>query len=99
VVVTPAAFNLTLKTHSVPPRVLDAPLAALWWAKKGNWEKAHDLVADEPSREAAWVHAYLHRVEGDLGNAQYWYGKARQRAATDEFDDEWTAITAALLKR
>lgn len=97
--VTPAAFNLTLTTHSVPPRVLDPPLAALWWAKKGDWEKAHRLVQDEPSREAAWVHAYLHRVEGDLGNAQYWYGKARQRPATSELDTEWAAIAAALLKR
>ncbi len=61
--VTPAAFNLTVKTHSVPPRVLDAPLAALWWAKKGEWEKAHRLVQDEATSEAAWVHAYLHRVE------------------------------------
>ncbi len=97
--VTPAAFNLTVKTHSVPPRVLDAPLAALWWAKKGEWEKAHRLVQDEATSEAAWVHAYLHRVEGDLGNAQYWYGKARRRTANGALDKEWADITATLLKR
>ena len=95
--VTPAAFNLTLK-HSVPPRAVSAPLAALWWAKKGNWDKAHRLVQDEPSGEAAWVHAYLHRVEGDLDNAGYWYRRARQRPASGELDGEWRDLVAALLK-
>lgn len=95
---TPAAFNLTLK-HSVPPRVLDAPLAALWWAKKGNWEKAHRLVMGEPGRAAAWVHAYLHRVEGDPDNAKYWYGQARERPATGDLDVEWRALVKALLAR
>lgn len=97
--VTPAAFNLTVQTHSLPPRALDAPLAAMWWAKKGEWEKAHRLVQDEASFDAAWVHAYLHRIEGDLGNAQYWYGKARKRAAAGPLDEEWADITATLLKR
>ena len=57
---------------------MSAPLAALWWAKKGDWDKAHRLVMDEQSAEAAWVHAYLHRVEGDLGNAGYWYRQAHK---------------------
>jgi len=59
---TPAAFKRTL-THAVPPKALAPALAALWWAKKGDWEKAHRVVMDEHGREAAWVHAYLHRVE------------------------------------
>ena len=54
----------------------DAPLAALWWAAKGEWDKAHEIVQDEDDADAAWVHAYLHRVEGDLGNAGYWYRRA-----------------------
>jgi hypothetical protein len=58
--------SLTAKT---PPRDLAPPLAALWWAHKGDWDKAHKIVMDESGRDAAWVHAYLHRVEGDAGNA------------------------------
>jgi hypothetical protein len=96
-VVTPAAFNLTL-SHAVPPRAVRAPLAALWWAKKGDWDKAHRLVQDEVSREAAWVHAYLHRAEGDLPNANYWYGKARQRPASGDLDTEWIGISKTLLR-
>jgi hypothetical protein len=93
---TPAGFQRTL-SHKVPPRGLSAPLAALWWAKKGGWDKAHSLVMDESSAEAAWVHAYLHRAEGDLGNARYWYGQARRPPARDALDAEWDAIAAELL--
>ena len=94
--VTPHAFNRTL-THKVPPRALSAPLQALWWAKHGDWDKAHRLVQDETSREAAWVHAYLHRVEGNLGNAGYWYRQARQPVSAAPLDAEWTAIVEGLL--
>lgn len=93
---TPRAFQLTL-SHPVPPPALAVPLAALWWSKKGDWDKAHRLVMDETSREAAWVHAHLHRVEGDIGNAHYWYRQARRRPATGALDAEWHAILAALL--
>ncbi len=95
---TPHAFRLTL-SHKVPPRALSAPLAALWWAKKGVWDKAHRLVMDEAGTAAAWVHAYLHRVEGDLGNAGYWYRQARKPAATGDPDAEWAAMVEALLAR
>jgi hypothetical protein len=83
---------------SAPPSMLDAPLAALWWAAKGDWERAHKLVQDEDSTDAAWVHAYLHRVEGDLPNARYWYGTAGKPVATGTLDAEWTAIAAGLLR-
>ncbi|MGY4371372.1 aspartyl-tRNA(Asn)/glutamyl-tRNA(Gln) amidotransferase subunit B [Bradyrhizobium sp. LB1.3] len=63
---------------AAPAPDLSAPLAGLWWAAKGDWDQAHKIVQDEGSREAAWVHAYLHRVEGDLGNAGYWYRQAGQ---------------------
>ena len=59
------------------------PLRALWQAAKGNWDTAHGIVQDDPSSDAAWVHAYLHRVEGDLGNARYWYNRARKPPATE----------------
>jgi len=75
------------------------PLQSLWWARKGDWDKAHKLVMDDSSREAAWVHAYLHRVEGDLPNARYWYRQAALPAADGTLDGEWTAITEALLAR
>jgi hypothetical protein len=97
VVVTPHAFTLTL-AHKVPPRALAAPLAALWWAKKGAWDKAHRLVMDETGAEAAWVHAYLHRVEGDLGNAGYRYRQARKPAASGDLGAEWAAMVEALLR-
>ena len=95
---TPHAYSLTL-SHNMPPRELDAPLAVLWWAKKGDWDKAHRLVQDEAGADAAWVHAYLHRREGDLGNAGYWYRQARKPAASGDLDAEWTAMVAALLAR
>lgn len=95
---TAAAFCLTL-SDAPPPIALDAPMAALWWAKKGNWHKAHRLVMDETSRDAAWVHAHLHRAEGDIDNAHCWYRQARRDPADGDLNAEWDAIVAALLVR
>ena len=92
------AFTESLSV-ATPPRGIAPALLALWWAKKGDSEQAHRLVMGEASSEAAWVHAYLHRVEGDLANADYWYAKGHQRAATGDLDTEWDAIVIALLKR
>lgn len=78
------------------PASLTAPLAALWWSDRGDWDKAHRLVQDDPSAEGAWVHAYLHRVEGDLPNAGYWYRRAGRPVATSSTDDEWPTIVMAL---
>lgn len=80
-----------------PPGGLDAPLAALWWAAKGEWDKAHAIAQDDDGAEAAWVHAYLHRAEDDLGNARYWYVRARRAPAAGPLEAEWEAIVAALL--
>ena len=55
--------------NAKPVDGLAPPLAALWWAAKGDWDAAHKIVMNEDSKDAAWVHAYLHRVEGDLSNA------------------------------
>jgi hypothetical protein len=69
---------------------------ALHRVDAGDWEGAHAAVQDESSAEAAWVHAHLHRVEGDLDNAGYWYRKARQPVATGELTAERRAIEEAL---
>ena len=87
----------TSVVQSSPPAGLAPPLEALWWAAKDDWDKAHGIVMKQDSREAAWVHAYLHRVEGDLDNAGYWYRRARRPAASGALPEEWDAIAAALL--
>ena len=81
-----------------PDGGLTPPLAALWWAAKGKWDEAHKIVQDEETADAAWVHAYLHRVEGDLGNAGYWYRRAQKPVAQDALDVEWERIVSALLE-
>jgi hypothetical protein len=93
---TPSDFKSSLAGDR-PPTDLNAPLEALWWAAKGAWDKAHKIVMDQETVEAAWVHAYLHRVEGDLPNARYWYGQAKREAATGTLEAEWAAICAHLL--
>jgi hypothetical protein len=80
-----------------PPAGLSPPLEALWWAAKDDWDKAHGIVMKQDSRDAAWVHAYLHRVEGDLDNAGYWYRQARRPPQSGPLPAEWDAIAAALL--
>lgn len=91
-----AAFRKSVE-RDAPPSDADGPLAALWHAAKGDWHKAHAIVQDDESKAAAWVHAYLHRVEGDQSNAGYWYRQADKSVATMPLDDEWTAITTSLL--
>ena len=91
-----AAFIASLD-GAAPAPDLNASLAGLWWAGKGDWDQAHRIVQDESSRDAAWVHAYLHRVEGDFGNAGYWYRQAGQPPAKDSLEAEWERIAATLL--
>jgi hypothetical protein len=81
-----------------PPKGLAPALAALWWAAKDDWERAHKLVMDEGGKDCAWVHAYLHRVEGDLENARYWYEQAGKPVANDALPAEWDSIVQALAR-
>ena len=90
-----AALKSSL-SNAAPDGKLAPPLAALWWAAKGEWDAAHKIVQDESDANAAWVHAYLHRVEGDLSNAGYWYRQAGQPAAKDSLESEWERIVSAL---
>ncbi|MFI5356053.1 MAG: hypothetical protein ACHQ4G_01835 [Opitutales bacterium] len=80
-----------------PPAGLSAALAGLWHEARGDWTGAHRAVQDEVSAEAAWVHAYLHRKEGDAGNAAYWYARARRPRSDLPLAEEWTTIARALL--
>jgi hypothetical protein len=93
---TLAEFKRSL-SKTKPPGDLAPALVGLWWAAKDDWDKAHKLVMDEAGKDCAWVHAYLHRVEGDLGNARYWYKQAGQPPASGPLPAEWAAIASALL--
>lgn len=84
-------------TDTQPPAELDMTLQALWHEAKGDWARAHDTLQHDDSLNGAWVHAYLHRVEGDAGNAAYWYRRAKQPISQQSLADEWNAIVAALL--
>jgi hypothetical protein len=95
---TPIAFRRSIAKQR-PPAALPAALAALWWAKKGNWAKAHNIVMSDDGADCAWVHAYLHRVEGDEENARYWYRQARRPPAAGPCAAEWNALVSSLLSR
>jgi hypothetical protein len=92
----PSEFKSSL-AKARPPAGLGPALTALWWAGKDDWNKAHKIVMDEGGKDCAWVHAYLHRVEGDLGNARYWYREAGKPAASGPLKVEWGAIARAML--
>lgn len=90
------AFEASLTAEGPPPGC-GAPLAALWWARREDWDPAHRLAQDEAGADAAWVHAWLHRVEGDAGNAGYWYRRSGRSAGQGSLDAEWRMIAEALL--
>ena len=81
-----------------PPSTISLALAALWWDAKGDWTRAHECAQQVEDSEGAWVHAYLHRKEGDQSNAAYWYSRAGQPVCRESFDTEWLAIVKDLLK-
>lgn len=95
---TPAEFRATTSAGE-PPAGAPAALAALWHEARGNWERAHELAQADGSAEGSWVHAYLHRKEGDIGNARYWYARAARPAFHGSLDAEWSAIAGELLAR
>ncbi len=101
----PAAFTTTL-TAAAPPTAWPAPLAALWWlarepSRPGStgWDRAHALVQADPGRDAAWVHAHLHRIEGDAANARYRYDRAGHEEPRGTLAAEHAAIVTALHDR
>ena len=89
-------FRDSLK-KSTPPPNLKNTLQALWLDAKGDWEAAHNVAQEINTEEGSWIHAYLHRKEGDLSNASYWYHRANQPVSNKPLVDEWEEITKALL--
>jgi hypothetical protein len=89
-------FAATLESAAPPPG-LPAALVALWHDGRGDWRRAHEVAQDVPDPDGAWVHAYLHRKEGDAGNAAYWYRRAGRPVARITLDEEWKQIAGALL--
>ncbi|HEY1679129.1 MAG TPA: hypothetical protein VGG04_15540 [Candidatus Sulfotelmatobacter sp.] len=90
-------FLASLKTDSPPPS-LPLALAALWWDAKGNWSQAHEDAQQDNGQAGAWVHAYLHRKEGDVSNADYWYARAGKRRPQAASELEWQEIVDALFR-
>ncbi|MGD1891090.1 MAG: hypothetical protein ACFB15_10920 [Cyclobacteriaceae bacterium] len=89
-------YKETLQLEQAPSQ-LDKPLQAMWYAANGNWEKAHDLAQELNDSASAWVHAYLHREEGDISNAQYWYSRANRSVPHSTLEQEWDMIVSTLL--
>jgi hypothetical protein len=85
--------------QSAPPAGLSLALQSLWFDAKGEWDKAHDLAQKDGGPSGDWVHAYLHRKEGDASNARYWYARARKPVCTGSLEEEWAAISEALLAK
>jgi hypothetical protein len=90
-------FRQSLTVSQTPPPGLTPLLQALWHDALGDWDRAHMLAQEVETRDGAWVHAYLHRKEGDLDNAGYWYRRASRDRFTGTVDDEWKLIVTALL--
>jgi len=90
------AFRQSL-TGTEPPAGLSDALAGLWWDAKGDWTRAHESAQHDEGRDGSWVHAYLHRKEGDQSNAAYWYSQAGRPVCREPLETEWGTIATDLL--
>jgi hypothetical protein len=88
-------FKASLVADNPPP--LNNLLLALWHDAKGDWEAAHDIAQDIHTRDGSWLHAYLHRKEGDQWNAGYWYRQAGKPVHTGTLEQEWEELVLAFL--
>ena len=84
-------------TNSTPPETISIYLKALWYDAKGNWNKSHEIIQELTDRNASWIHAYLHRKEGDNWNANYWYNRAGRNMPNISLDEEREQITKEML--
>ena len=92
------AFKQSLKTAE-PPAGISVYLKALWYDGKGDWQGSHELIQDVPDKNASWIHAYLHRKEGDIWNADYWYSKAGKKRPSVSLEEEWEQIARFFLNQ
>lgn len=93
---TPTEFRASTASAE-PPAGLSMPLLTLWWEAKGDWKRAHECVQSDHTPAGSAVHAYLHRVEGDLRNAGGWYSRAGRPPATGALEEEWAALATEFL--
>ncbi len=92
------SFLESIRDESAPPAGLSPELKALWLTKAGRWDEAHDIAQETPSAMGSWIHGLLHAIEGDFGNAGYWFRRAgRSEIKKAEIDAEWIRITTANL--
>lgn len=89
-------FRQSLSLKDAPDGV-SVYLKALWFDAKEDWDKAHTIIQDINDTKASWIHAYLHRKEGDEGNAGYWYHRAGKKNPGVSLQEEWASIVRALL--
>jgi hypothetical protein len=80
-----------------PPSELSETLTSLWWDKKGDWDTAHTIAQDIPTNAGSAVHAYLHREEGVLWNADYWYTRAGRKRPAISLEEEWKLLVEEML--
>ena len=92
------SFRASLN-NTAAPAGLSCALTGLWHDANGDWDTAHRVVQSGNTEEDAWVHAYLHRKEGDIDNAHYWYRRCNRQPAIEPLEDEWATIAVALLEK
>jgi len=91
-----ASFESTLD-HRIPPEEWPLPLQALWYDAKGDWESSHDIAQELHTQMGSWIHAYLHRKEGDKRNAGYWYDRADKPFPKYSLNEELKVLVEANL--
>ena len=85
-------------SNARPPSKVSDHLRALWYDAKGDWQQSHNTIQDIDDTNAAWIHAYLHRKEGDIGNAEYWYNRAGKKRPPVSLQQEWEIIAKELIR-
>lgn len=88
---------MTCLDSANPPDVMPETLMSLWWDKKGQWDRAHSIAQDIPTVQGSAVHAYLHREEGVLWNADYWYRRAGRKRPEISLEQEWEQLVQEML--
>ena len=85
-------------SQSSPPSDISKHLESLWYDAKGDWEKSHNIIQDLSDSNSSWIHAYLHRKEGDIWNADYWYNRAGKTRPAITLDEEWEEIAKKMIR-